>query len=718
MNVIVTFFRDVLGNSKEEQPIGLGDLADLMQATFKPSKAALPLLKFARFGDQRTDKGSLRHDANVVAVTGVEADYDDEQADLRDAIDILTAAGIEALVYTSPSHTPERPRWRIFCPLSHEAPPSEREGLMGRLAGLFASYDVSFARESWTLSQAYYYGSVSPNGSANPTYQAVIVEGTPLDQRDDLDAGAMPPPKSRGNGRDTGNGREQPRSRGNAGDDKLWRLIREGESGEYGGDRSAAEFYVITEMLRRGYRPERIVVELTDRTNGISEKAYEQTDPRGYTERQVERGIEKLDFARNDKGKPYGTQDNIRIALLMLDIQVQHDLFAGRDLIAGLEDFGPALDDATLTRLWLTLDKRFDLRVPKAVLRDVLADTARLNGFHPVKDYLESVRWDAKPRLDTWLIDYAGAEDSAYTRAVGALMLVAAVRRVRQPGCKFDEMVVFEQQTQGTDKSSALAILAVNEEWFSDDLPLNADTQKVIERMRGRWIMEAAELSGMRRADVEHLKSFLSRQIDRARMAYGHFVVEAPRQCIVVGTTNKGQYLRDTTGNRRFWPVSVAKFDLAALKRDRDQLWAEAAQREGEGESIRLARGLWPAAAKEQRQRLADDPFCAVLAQHLGNKEGKIRATDVWTLLDLRGAQLTQDVYMRAAEAMKRLGWERPNKAGTLRFDGGAPEVAYVRGDRPHRWWRVSRERGEVTIWEEGGKRRLDDEDEPFQPFP
>jgi predicted P-loop ATPase len=282
------------------------------------------------------------------------------------------------------------------------------------------------------------------------------------------------------------------------------------------------------------------------------------------------------------------------------------------------------------------------------------------------------------------------------------------VRRIRQPGCKFDEMLVLEQPMQGTDKSSALAILAVQDDWFTDDLPLNVESQKVIETLRGRWIVEAAELSGMKKADVEHLKAMLSRRIDRARMAYGRLPIEAPRQCIIVGTTNKLEYLRDTTGNRRYWPVQVQLFDLAALRRDRDQLWAEAAAREAKGESIRLRRELWPVAAQQQQQRLADDPFVAILDRYLGHLEGKIRAVDVWTLLDLRGAPLNQEAYIRTSEAMKRIGWKRPNKAGILRFDG-KPEAAYVRGGSPH--WKISVDRDpfapfELSVSSEKDKRK------------
>ena len=175
-----------------------------------------------------------------------------------------------------------------------------------------------------------------------------------------------------------------------------------------------------------------------------------------------------------------------------------------------------------------------------------------------------------------WWRDGYGVRPSGRT-----LTLIAAVRRVRTPGCKFDELLVLESP-QGLLKSSALRVLSVEESWFSDDLPLNSDGKRAIESLAGRWIVEAAELNGLRRSDIEHLKSFLSRQVDRARMSYDRLVTAAPRQCVFIGTTNSTTYLRDGTGNRRFWPVRVGRFDIEALRRDRDQLWAEAAAREAE----------------------------------------------------------------------------------------------------------------------------------------
>lgn len=367
-----------------------------------------------------------------------------------------------------------------------------------------------------------------------------------------------------------------------------------------------------------------------------------------------------------------------------LGVTVSYDEFQDRLLVAGLPECGDVLSDAAMTRLWLLTDERFGFRPAKEFFWDVVADAARRNTFHPVRDYLSGLQWDCTSRIDTWLTAYGGAADSTYSRAVGALMLVAAVRRIRQPGCKFDEMVVLESE-QGKDKSSALALLAIRDEWFTDDMPLNADSKVVIERLAGRWIVEAGELKGMRKGDVEGLKAFLSRRVDRARAAYARLTQEVPRQCILVGTTNSQRYLRDGTGNRRFWPVAVGTFDLEALRRDRDQLWAEAAAREATGVSIRLDRALWAEAAEEQEARRIEDPFVVTLGAILGQQGGKLRAADAWDLLGIPAGMQTQDQNARFGEAMRELGWERTK----LRFGAPDPEWAYAKGDVGERQRRV-----------------------------
>jgi predicted P-loop ATPase len=368
------------------------------------------------------------------------------------------------------------------------------------------------------------------------------------------------------------------------------------------------------------------------------------------------------------------SQRNILKALELLGVKVKYDEFQDRSLIEGLDDFD-LLDDTAVQRLWLLVDEKFKFLPTFDFFFAVVMDAARQNKFHPVKDYLNGLKWDGVKRIDEWLIKYGKAQDTPFVRAVGALMLIAAVRRVKQPGCKFDEMPIIES-AQGTNKSMMLAIMAVKDEWFTDDLPLGVDSKTVIERIHGKWLAEASELKGMRGAREEHLKSFLSRQIDRARLAWRRVRTELKRQCIVVGTTNHAKYLRDLTGNRRYWPVSVKEFDLEALKRDRDMLWAEAAAREAAGESIRLDSTLWDTAAVEQKERTIDEPWIDQIAIVLGDMTGKILNADAWTVVGLEAGRQTQDHNERLGTAMRHLGFERRKR----RIEG-EPENCYIRGE-------------------------------------
>ena len=233
-----------------------------------------------------------------------------------------------------------------------------------------------------------------------------------------------------------------------------------------------------------------------------------------------------------------------------------------------------------------------------------------------------------------------------------------------------------------THNSSGLRALAFNDDWFTDDLPLHGDTRRLMEATAGKWIVEAGELKGMGKGDVAALKACLSRQRDEARMAYGHKSMRVFRQFVIIGTTNETDgYLRDSTGNRRFWPVRVQRFNLEKLRADRDQLWAEAAEAEALGESIRLDPRLYEAAAAEQEARLAgDDPLVDVLHRALANRTGKLRVSDAYLICGIEPGKVNQDQISRFGRAIRELGWERQRR----RFDG-ALQYAYVKGTTTER---------------------------------
>lgn len=390
----------------------------------------------------------------------------------------------------------------------------------------------------------------------------------------------------------------------------------------------------------------------------------------------VDGGDDEPDFIRDNKGHIFNTQWNIEVAIKKLRVMLRYDEFSGDEVIEGLAGYGPRFDDPATNHLRLKIDSTYSFLPGRELFRDVTANIARRNSFHPVRDYLSALAWDQETRIERWLIDYAGAPDTPYVRAVSRIVLVAACRRIRKPGAKYDEMLILESP-QGTDKSSGLRALAANEDWFTDDLPLHGDTRRFMEATAGKWIVEAGELKGMGKSDINTLKACLSRQRDESRMAYGHKNSRVARQFVIIGTTNETDgYLRDGTGNRRFWPIRIQRFDLPRLRADRDQLWAEAAEAEALGESIRLDPRLYAEAAVEQEARLrGDDPMVDVLYRALGNRTGKLRVSDAFLICGLEAGKVNQDQIERFGRAIRELGWERKRR----RYDGKL-DYAYVKG--------------------------------------
>ena len=231
--------------------------------------------------------------------------------------------------------------------------------------------------------------------------------------------------------------------------------------------------------------------------------------------------------------------------------------------------------------------------------------------YHPIREFIAGLPdWDGVNRVDTLLIDYLGAEDNEYVRAVTRKTLCAAVKRVLNPGCKFDSMLVLNGP-QGVGKSTLISRLAG--EWFSDSLNLGDTKDKTAaEKLQGYWILEIGELAGLKKAEVETLRSFLSRQNDIYRAAFGRRATPHLRQCVFFGTTNaESGYLRDTTGNRRFWPVKTpggsARRSWQLTNEEVLQIWAEALAYVHHGEKLYLDPGMEQLAKSEQREAMESD---------------------------------------------------------------------------------------------------------------
>jgi predicted P-loop ATPase len=460
--------------------------------------------------------------------------------------------------------------------------------------------------------------------------------------------------------------------------------------------RSEATFKAAIDLVWAKFTDEEIASVLTDPDFAISAHVLDQKSPFKYALRQARNARAKADqeFERTEDGKiKTRSLHNIKVALQKSGIEISHNRFQNRNFVTGIGERDGILTEEIANRIYFMMQEEHGFLPSFDFFCRAIDDIARTKSFHPVIDYVDYLFWDGVPRLDTWLSQYLRAEDTPLNQAVGAIVLIAAVRRIRQPGCKFDEMLVLEG-AQGAGKSTAISILAVKPEWFSDNSPLGLEGRETLERVSGFWMIEICELSGFRKRDVEELKGALSRQTDRARLSYARLAVEVPRQCIFIGTTNAQAFLEDHTGNRRFWIVKVGSVDLDALLRDRDQLWAEAAQREAQGEAIRLPPSLYEAAASVQESYAMDDAFADQIASVVGDIEGWIMSTDVRTIIGKPIGQFNASDERRMGEAMRRLGFTRKRR----RVDGGNP-WGYLRGDLPARIFvRVDAETGHVRV--------------------
>jgi putative DNA primase/helicase len=333
------------------------------------------------------------------------------------------------------------------------------------------------------------------------------------------------------------------------------------------------------------------------------------------------------------------------------------------------ERIGEALQNSDYSRLALWISRAYRLKPAANLCAEAATVVAERASFHPVRDYLRGLpKWDGTKRLSKWLRVYLGAAPdptlpeeerknaALYLERVGRWWMIAAVARVMRPGCKADAVLILEG-AQGKGKSTALRILAG--EWFADT-PIEIGSVEGYISIRGRWIVELAELDSLSRTEANRAKAFFSSPVDVYRPKYGRDPQEYPRQCVFAGTTNQGAYLHDETGGRRFWPVRCGFIDLEALRRDRDQLWAEAL-------AAFDAEELWypsgqeeiDACKTEQEERYQLDPWHDRIAGWLAGKEQVTIPEVLAEALKIEIGHWGRNEEGRVGKVLRFLRWER-----------------------------------------------------------
>ena len=329
--------------------------------------------------------------------------------------------------------------------------------------------------------------------------------------------------------------------------------------------------------------------------------------------------------------------------------------------------------DYTRLRIWFEQYARISPRL--ADIAAAVEVAAQHNRYHPLRDFLSNLPlWDWQPRVMTWLRTYMSARPGAsssneYIDRVGLYWLLSCVARALSAGCKADHVLVLEG-SEGVGKSTALSILGGE---FYADTAIDITNKDAYLAIRGKWIVELAELDSLMRAESSAAKAFFSSSVDRYRRPFAKDVVEVPRTCVFAGTTNHSDYIRDSSGGRRYWPVEVGEIDLDGLRRDRDQIWAEARM------LLREIGRWWPSDAEkplfrlEQEARQTDDPWESAIVAWLSGRSQASPSEILSGALDRRLHEQDRRDQTRVGIIMQRLGWTR-----VRRRLNGSPTTLYL----------------------------------------
>jgi putative DNA primase/helicase len=369
------------------------------------------------------------------------------------------------------------------------------------------------------------------------------------------------------------------------------------------------------------------------------------------------------------KGKLLTSNKGVKknITNLMLFLKNERELgntIKWNELAQRAEWNGRPIEDSDLIDIRLILESH-QFEPTTADLLPAVMRHAKENGYHPVRDYLRSLKWDGTNRLDHWLHACLGAPDTPFVRAVGRKTLIAAVARAFRPGCKVDTVLVLEGP-QGIRKSTAIATL-FGEDYTAESVNLFDQHNKMVMAMMGAWCVELAEFIAITKRDENQVKGMLSMRVDKVVLPYAKMASEHPRQCIFFGTINPGEsgYLTDSTGNRRYWPVPVVKADIELLADRRDQIWAEAYRAFLTDEPWWLTEAEEALAASQVAEREEYDVWDEILVNKFDAKREEtgvpVVSISIGAALQLIGVpneRMDRKARDRVAHSLRRIGFK------------------------------------------------------------
>jgi len=382
----------------------------------------------------------------------------------------------------------------------------------------------------------------------------------------------------------------------------------------------------------------------------------------------------KGQLARDDKGAVRKNLTNLVLHLRNLGEFGRQLRF--NEMTQQMEWRSRPLEDPDLIDMRLILERE-NFAPAERDVRPAAERVARENAYNPVTDYLNGLKWDQKPRLERWMIHLLGAPDTPFVKLISPKVLISAVARAMDPGCKVDTVLVLEGE-QGIRKSSAIAAL-FGEDYTAESVSLFDQHNKMVMSMMGAWVVELAEFVAIARSHHASVKGLISMRRDKVVLPYAKMASTHPRRCVFFGTINPeaAGYLTDSTGNRRYWPVTVTKIDLERIRKFRDQMWAEAVEQYRAGERWWLEADEEVVAQEAQSDREEDDAWAEPLSNKLAEKSwpSPITADEALTYLGIPHERKGKREQNRVTAVLKSIGYA----AATPRINGKKTRV-WVRG--------------------------------------